>query len=263
MVQNKKINVIESQIKKLSGKESNCIENKKIKKIDIKLKIINDKQKQNEENIKIIDQIKKLREQIDKLEKQEIKKQEIEKKKYEEIEYKKTIKERYKIDKKDANYAVVVYDDFYKQNCAKFLKYFKTLDEANFFAYSQAEKEKYQDEPIYFFGSKKIANKKAQYKLPENTNDEARTTPYKKQIIAYYNFYIYSVIKSFNGIENEWKHERYPHLTYYPDSYFPSKTVFPIYGDDVLYEYSPEYLMDCVNAKTREIFKVDVIKYNR
>jgi hypothetical protein len=173
--------------------------------------------------------------------------------------YKKTVRERYSIPKKDAKYAVVEYLDFYKNNHARFLKYFKTLEEANTFSFKLAEKEvkKSGGDKVYFFGNKKIANKKAEYEEAEWTNNSPMLKPYKKQIIAYKGDNIISIVKPFAGVENEWK---YYNVSYYPDAYFPSTTVFPIYDDEAI-----ELPIHCINLKTRKssivktpkLFRVD------
>jgi hypothetical protein len=171
------------------------------------------------------------------------------------------IKKRYNIPKKDAKFAVVTYLDFYKQNYSRFLKYFKTLEEANNFAYSKALKEFTPEygESINFFGNKKLAKKEAIYGLPEYVDETPDTKPYKNKIISYIvNSTIYSVVKPYPGIENEWQDERSPALTYYPDAYYPSNKSFPIYVDDgSLREIGKLFYK---NAKTGEVVQIPIPK---
>lgn len=67
---------------------------------------------------------------------------------------------------------------------------------------------------------------------------------------------IFSVVKPYPGVENEWFHDDYYALKYYPDSYYPSKTVFPIFTESII-----EIPIYAENAKTRNVFEVDITGY--
>jgi hypothetical protein len=168
------------------------------------------------------------------------------------IDYIKKIKQNTKLKKSDANFAVVNYVDFYKRNYAYFVGYFKTLEEANDFAFSKVSKNVRREidsghsdsTDVFFFGDEKIAKNSAIY------GEKEYGFPYEKEIIGYHDKWeIFSVLKPFPGIENQWQEEAVHSVQYYPDAYFPSTTSFPIYEKETVLD---RHVCNYVNMKTFE-----------
>jgi hypothetical protein len=159
------------------------------------------------------------------------------------------------IPKKDANFAVVTYIDNYRNNYAYFNKYFKTLDEANEYALMRAYNTGNGIVKFKLAIGKDLKPFIKKRNIKRYEHDDFFIPPYKDEIISYLGgVYFFAVVKPYPGIENKWKfdNDKNMSLIYYPDAYYPSKTVYPLYMDSRDDSDWGNQIVENINAKTRE-----------